>query len=721
MNSVLDPRRQPSPSNRHYRADVDGLRAIAVIAVIVYHLNTSWLPGGFAGVDVFFVISGFVVTRSILSRRYEGLTSFSAWFYARRIKRILPALVVSSLVVAALPAMFMPALEAHKTLTTGFSSLFGLSNLRAMQTAADYFSLDAELDPYTHTWSLGVEEQFYLVFPALLALLCRPRREGRFNPVGISHGSWAILGILMVASIVTAVALQALPRNGAFYLMPPRFWELGAGVAVAFWSAQRERLHVGQAHPPSRLHNQIATLSLALLVAGFLLPFRGGSFPIPLALPSVTGAVVAICVGTTSPLSILPQALGSRVLVWLGKRSYSLYLWHWPVFVAFRWTIGLATFVHVALALGVTLFCATLAYRFVEQPVRRSQASINQTFGFGALILAMSAGILLVAMRPNTLARTYLGRPDRLEDWAWLNRPITLGTGIWQPDKCSLRSNEEATKSILPSDCRIPNIHQAQASSLPRRNLVLLGSSFAEAAVPMLRPLLARETGMDVSIFVSWGCLPGTEIPFKYPWGESCRSFFTRLVPRVMADAHPGDIVVLAYDTASLTDAGPQPDGSLLAQHETNQSRTHAGLPSTPQIRRERLRQILLEMSAVLKPKNVQLVFQATLPLTIGTNPRRCQSEWFRPQSTAGGLCPVYSRQHHLSMRMPVMAILQQVKKEAENFHVFDPFDAVCPGERCDWFENGRPIWRDNCHISEWKSEQIGDVFYEYLLSEGLL
>lgn len=693
-----------------------------MVAVIVYHLNNAWLPGGFSGVDVFFVISGFVVTRSILFERFAGFIHFSAWFYARRVRRILPALVVVSLFAAAIPALFMPlADEAMRSLNTGLWGLFGASNVRSLLRVSDYFGMDAELDPYTHTWSLGVEEQFYLIFPAILVLLVRPSRGGVFNPrQGLGY-AWTILGLLLSASILTAMAHSVLPQTGAFYLMPTRFWELGTGVGLALWDAHYREAQAQQATKSARGTVGLGVATFALLGVGFVLPFHEGLFPFPLAVPSVAAAAAAIGLGTIAPKATPSRILAHPLLVWLGKRSYSLYLWHWPIFVGYRWTVGLQSPWHLVTAIALTLACSALSYRFVEQPARRLKTSTQHTLLVGALALLVSTGLLMTLRRPEFHPRTYLGSQLHAADWEWLNRPIQFPTGTWHPESCVLRADSEAAKPLLHSDCTLsPNGGQTKA--LPgRRNLVLMGSSFAEAAVPMLRPLLKTDSFREVSAYAAWGCIPGLDLVEGHPWALSCKAFSERIVPRLIAELHPGDIVFLAYDTSTLADSGPTPSGSLAAQQEANRSHLYKERPTTPEIRRHGLRDALIEMSQTLQQKRASLVFQATTPMTRGTNPRRCQPEWFRPDSTAREICPTFPKAHHLSMREPVLEVLRQVKQKAANFYVFDPFEQLCVGDPCGWFENGRPVWRDDVHVTEWKSEELGTVLHRFLLAEGLL
>ncbi len=205
-----------------YRPEIDGLRAIAVIAVIVNHINGSYLPGGFLGVDIFFVISGYVITASLFRHQFESFADFIGSFYLRRLKRLLPALVVFVGILSILICLVNP--NPGLSLQTGLASLVGVSNLILYRLKTDYFAGSTELNVFTHTWSLGVEEQFYLVFPFIFWF------SGFGSRVKAGLKRFAIImAALTTASLLCFVWLKLNSPEAAFFLMPPRFWELGLG------------------------------------------------------------------------------------------------------------------------------------------------------------------------------------------------------------------------------------------------------------------------------------------------------------------------------------------------------------------------------------------------------------------------------------------------------------------------------------------------------------
>ena len=194
--------RSSRPVRVGYRPEIDGLRALAVLAVILYHVDHAWLPSGYLGVDIFFVISGFVITASLLSRTHETASDFLLGFYSRRFKRILPALVVFVLVAGGAIAFFSPG---GPSLRTGLAALFGLSNVYLFRESADYFAQAADLNMFTHTWSLGVEEQFYFVYPLLVWFSGVPRR--------LAASRTRLFWMLLIASAVSLLLWLFLNRT----------------------------------------------------------------------------------------------------------------------------------------------------------------------------------------------------------------------------------------------------------------------------------------------------------------------------------------------------------------------------------------------------------------------------------------------------------------------------------------------------------------------------
>lgn len=370
-----------------YRPEIDGLRAVAVVPVIFFHAQFSGFPGGFVGVDVFFVISGFLITTIILDDLAAGRFSIIG-FYERRLRRIAPALLFVCLACLPFAAMWMlpPELKAFGKML--FHSLLMVSNF-LLWGEVDYFEASNELKPLLHTWSLSVEEQFYLVFPPLLWLLHRsmPRRM------------LTVVAALAVLSFVLTWPLSAVDPVGNFYLPVTRFWELAAGAMLAIHRPESIRL-------PDRLKSVLALAGLFAIAASCVLLTTTSHYPGPATLVPAIGTLLVLAFA--SPQNLAGRLLGLRPLVWIGLISYSLYLWHQPVFAFAR--LRLIDEVPAGLYLwliALTFALSVFTYVFVETPFRRGRVSAGRRiFGLSG---AISAALIIAGIAVSEAD----GFPDR--------------------------------------------------------------------------------------------------------------------------------------------------------------------------------------------------------------------------------------------------------------------------------------------------------------------
>jgi peptidoglycan/LPS O-acetylase OafA/YrhL len=362
-----------------YRPEIDGLRALAVLPVVLFHAGIPGFSGGYVGVDVFFVISGYLITSIVLVSLASERFSFPR-FYERRARRILPALFV--VMLACIPfawALLTPGQLADFTRSLASTTLFSSNFL--FWSEDGYFDAAAELKPLLHTWSLSIEEQFYLLFPLWIAFLWRRAR--------------AYLGHVLAAVAVLSIALAGYQSGGhpqaAFFLLPSRAWELLLGA----WLAHRE--HTSPLPVPPGRMAPAAALAGMLMILGAVIVFDHAT-PCPgllTLLPTIGTALILLYGGARGPAQAI---LSKRVLVGCGLMSYSLYLWHQPVyaFARARATQEI-TLAHYGLLIAVSIALAWLTWRFVETPFRsRNAISVRRLWqgvsGAGALILAF-AGI----------------------------------------------------------------------------------------------------------------------------------------------------------------------------------------------------------------------------------------------------------------------------------------------------------------------------------------
>lgn len=292
-----------------YLPYIDGLRALAVLGVIIYHLNHKWLPGGFSGVDVFFVISGFVVSAAQKHSSNTSLVRFATKFYARRVRRIVPALLLLLVVTSIVSAIFIPGSWLSATnAQTGLYAYFGLSNFILARTSNDYFSPRTDFNPFTHTWSLGIEEQFYAAFPLLFFLWIESRRRLR-------HVSTLAFAALLIASLAVAWWLASRDQTTAYYIIAARFWELAVGVVLYQAMILQPAFFAGIS---SRVREVALSLSLFLIIFGFALA-HPDTFPYPWAFAPV--------LGTAGLLALLPGGGGACAGSQASWRTNSCVSW----------------------------------------------------------------------------------------------------------------------------------------------------------------------------------------------------------------------------------------------------------------------------------------------------------------------------------------------------------------------------------------------------------
>lgn len=367
-------------SNSSYRPDIDGLRAVAVLAVVIHHLSEKLLPGGYVGVDVFFVISGYLITRLVVREVDEGRFSFVR-FYERRVRRLFPALfvvLVATLVVGWF--VLLPSDYASTFRTALGTTLFSSNVVLWHEEREGYFALDAKLNPLLHTWSLAVEEQFYMVFP--LFIVAAKRYSARyFWPL--------IIAVATVSFLASVFFLKS--RSAVFFFSPFRAWELLAGGLLTLPSMPRMERRV--------VRDLVAAVGLtAILASSFLFDSRT-VFPGFAVLIPVLGTMGVLHAGFSGP-SFARSLLTLRPMVYVGLISYSLYLWHWPLIVLARFGTGMAPLEpYVPWLLAGSCALGAASYHLVEQPLRQMKpAATRQVFSTALacsmlLIVASVAGL----------------------------------------------------------------------------------------------------------------------------------------------------------------------------------------------------------------------------------------------------------------------------------------------------------------------------------------
>jgi peptidoglycan/LPS O-acetylase OafA/YrhL len=411
----------------HFRPDIEGLRAVAVLAVLLFHVGVPGLPGGFVGVDVFYVISGFLIT-GLLVRELAATGRIDlVTFYARRLRRLLPAALVVIAVTLVASWAVLSRLRFPEVAGDAAASALYVSNIRFAEQATDYLAAHESASPYLHFWSLGVEEQFYLVWPFLLLI------GARLVPV-------ARLGILLVAvalgSFALSLAWTDVAAPWAFFSLPTRAWELAIGALIA----------VGALRLPRRAPRSVAVGSVAVGLALIALAcvVIDGSTPYPgtAALLPVAGTSLVI-IGGAATRAGPSRWLSMSAPRWLGRISYSLYLWHWPILVLVPVALG---FDGVGLRLvlaGAAVALAAVTTALIETPIRRERimrAGADRSLAVAAAcsiamaVTAVGAGVLVLTRSSSPVVAAVEGAlPDASPAPAWAATPAPAGAAATEP------------------------------------------------------------------------------------------------------------------------------------------------------------------------------------------------------------------------------------------------------------------------------------------------
>jgi peptidoglycan/LPS O-acetylase OafA/YrhL len=648
--------------NIAYRPDIDGLRAFAVVVVILFHGGIAGFDGGFVGVDVFFVISGYLITSVILREMNAGV--FSVWsFWTRRIRRIFPAVL---LVVALSLAVFWLVFPPQYYLELGRSALaqtMFISNILFWRESG-YFDAAAHFQPLLHTWSLSVEEQFYVIFPVFLIFITRFFANRRFRILlGISTGSLAL-------SVWGATA----DPSGAFYLLPTRAWELGIGCMLAFAIINRKSPPV-QSPLASELLAGLGMLGLVLTVFGF---DRTTPFPSYRALLPCLSTALIIWVNCDRR-TIVGKVLAVRPLVFLGLISYSLYLWHWPVLVLERALMLETPSVPEKLgAIVVSGLLAWLTYRFVETPVRR-----NITFFTNRrLALGSVAALALVAMAGGSI-HLLGGIPSRLSESAL---PFAAAGQEQNPRRLecvwSKQQGEFSDDWFCRPDATLPK-------AVPR--ILIWGDSHADALQPLLDGL-ARENGIE-SHFAAYSACPAIAGLDRINENTSheCRKFNDYMVNYAIKNEIQNVLLIARFN---LYTNGHE----RIKQHFPAPlvTKDNAARTATVESAQQDFRAAAAAMFFKLAKHGIRSYVLLQVP-NFNIEPTA-----YAQKLAIRGMPIVYERPRREIVER--QHFVSQTFAELVKFRVtiIDPTDTFCDEQVCSPYINGRSAYRDEHHLSSY-------------------
>ncbi len=645
-----------------YRADIDGLRAIAVLAVLFFHSGISLFSGGYVGVDIFFVISGYLIT-TIIIREIANDNFSIVRFYERRFRRILPALAVVTL-ASLMAGFFLLTPEGLSSLGKSVIATALFSSNMLFYFESGYFDGAAEMKPLLHTWSLAVEEQYYIFFPLLLLLIAR------FNT---RHYLSCLLGLGMLSFIACIILTERQP-SAAFYWIPPRAWELFIGSILAL-----RRLPT----PTKRILREIySLLGISLITYSIFQYSPNTRFPgIAATLPTI-GAALIIWAGTGGH-SIVSTLLSQRVIVFIGLISYSLYLWHWPIIVYTKiFYIKELTEPVIGLMFIAIFSLAILSWRYVESPFRKKQLLPEKN------TLLIASGIISIILIVSGLTP--------VKNQGFPQRFINI-TGLKTKDpewhhwgECQ-NIIEKINNSQIPCDI---------GANSGNARFILWGDSHARAIASGL-DLSAKKIDLKGTIATRSACPPlfGIERPNR----QICNKF-NQTVLQFIAQSDTIDTVFLAARWALATKGTryKQESGKLVHLVDI-QSNSPNNLSST-----ELFELGLTRTINALKKLGKKIIIVNSVPEVGYDVPSAHLIASLTGRSTDNVIAPTVDE--YKQRTEEVRDILQKLNAQIP-ITIVHPEHYLCTHTNCQVTAEGRPLYRDDDHLSTFGSHFIASAF----------
>lgn len=640
-----------------YRPEIDGLRAIAVTSVLLFHADIAATPGGFVGVDIFFVISGYLIMTTlaadIRARRFSVLA-----FYERRIRRIFPALfAAAAFSTLAAGVLFPPADFARFGQSLAAMALFSSNLLFCFDSApAGYFADGSATQMLLHTWSLAVEEQFYIFLPIGLALL-RRRPE---------RATMAWLAAIAALSFALSIWMVRAWPTGAFYLVLPRAWELLVGSLLALGLVPR---------PTSTLWREIeAAAGLALVVAPIFLYGKDTPFPGAAALPPCLGACLIIH-ATTAGRTLAGRLLATRPFVGVGLISYSLYLWHWPIAVIVKALNMGKLNAPTTIAIIVASFLAGfLSWRFVERPFRGKRALPTRR---GLLTAGALAGGTAIAV--GLIVGATAGLPQRFDA-----RTLALV----KANAAREGDHPDGACENFRKDVRAPSDITLCPIGAEPRKVLFWGDSLVGGLQPLVERLHREGAlgGRGAIFAVSAGCTPSLTLNQNKP-GYHCDAFTRAAFER--AQAADVDTVLIGFSTwwatvdGGLCEVGA--DGCTPLGRRAEQDRVLGELRAVATTLRAAGKRLVLSLPSPIYSLSIpQMQIDAALLGPAYDDLRRV------------GLARRLSRNDYGELRARIAEIAA-----ATGATLYDPLASLCTGASCTYQRDGVSIYSDTIHVAE--------------------
>lgn len=650
-----------------FRNDINGLRAIAVIAVVIFHFNSAWLPGGFAGVDVFFVISGYLMT-SIIYRGLDNQNFSLIKFYKARARRILPPLVTVCLILLVFGWFFIAPLD-YSSLGKHITSSIGFFSNIVYWREAGYFNAASHEKWLLHTWSLSVEWQFYMLYPIALILF------QRF--IDLKNIRWVLLIATVVGFLFSIYASYRWP-NAAFYLLPTRAWEMMVGGLAFFFplalSVSKQRI--------------MEWLGLALILSSYVIFSKYDMWPGYLALVPVLGTFFVIIAArnnswlTNNPLS-----------QFIGTISYSVYLWHWVIYVMLKYLGKGDDIVFVISAIFFSLVTGYLSYKYVEQLIntpkndRSSRVIIDSKSALASFffIVVLTGGAISI---PN-------GFPSRF------NADVIIAEAeAKNKDKYHELCNAKNNKINWFPDCIY--VDESNLANV-KPSLILIGDSHAGAVVTSVAKSANKQGHPGVLLNYKHGCMTVPNVMRFDGQQPDCSDYSTALFEKLRSANDHNPVLIVNRLGSKFYGVPADPAKALSYVKGTSLTLAKENLPTLRQELRDNYTKEICSLT-----KNRKVFVLKPIPEMEHNVPKYFASQKIVYGDKSSEL--TLSKSHYDERNAYILDMLDNAARQC-GITLLDPTEVLCDKQSCKGTHNGRPIYYDDNHLSEYGNKLLVPIF----------
>ncbi|OAN14314.1 hypothetical protein A3K86_12105 [Photobacterium jeanii] len=656
-----------------YRPDVDGLRAIAVIAVIIFHLNSSWLSGGFIGVDIFFVISGFIITTAIYSHMQCGAFSFSE-FYIKRIKRILPLFyLVATCSFCIAYFLYLPEDFVRVADSVRYASAF-IANVY-FERNSGYFAPSSDVLPLLHIWSLSVEEQFYLIWPVCLFLLLKFVNNNKLMTI--------LITIFIVAISYSQISTITAP-NAAYFLLQSRLFEMFSGALLAIVCVDKRNRNI---HFTFLTYQVLSIVGAGVLVILFFSYSSNISFPGINALWVVLATAALIFSGERSN-TLSCCILSNKVVAFLGKISYSLYLWHWPIIAFYNYYYGSMTVSGAVICLLLTFILSILSWKFYETPLRY----LKLRYRWVVLFYFIVPVIIAVSIAKNIADND--GYMDRFE-------PEIIEFSTQHSKGFGPYANQYIKNtSYHPFKAEVLGLQTGQISDI---KALLWGDSHADHFRSSV-DVLGREFGFSTLYGGQPGCPPllGAQLLYNKELTEECKLLNDQLAEVVKSSDVP--FVFLGARWAMYTETSMKigEEGPIFLADEKDSTKS---VENSRRVFKESLDRTL---AFIISQGKNPIVFEQVAEFSF--TPNSCWLKQLKYGGITGKGCESPIEEFEIRQNY-YQTYLSELEEKYPQLVVIRMKDTLCDSRACKSMLNGTPLYYDNNHLNYYGGKAVMEAY----------